>query len=264
MSLSRSSFTAVELPYDDAAMTRIPTALATLLVVSASTALAQAQPAAPKTWAVAASAGLSLTSGNSDTHTLNAAYDLTYDPQRRNVVKSDGLLLRGETAGTLSANRLGLNVRDEFRISTRTFVFGQNQYLRDEFKNIDYLLAPGGGIGYRMFDSEGTKLSVDAGVGGVWEKNPGVDVRTSGAVTVSEKFVRALTATATVTQTFTGLWKTKDWDDSLLTFGAGIAVAISERTQLKVEVLDTYKNLPPVATVQKNDVAVLMAIVFKM
>jgi putative salt-induced outer membrane protein YdiY len=245
-------------------MTRISIALFTLVLVSAATAFAQPPPAAPKIWTIAASAGLALTSGNSDTHTINAAYDLTYDPKRRNMVKSDGLLLRGETEGTTSANRLGLNVRDEFRISTRTFVFGQNQYLRDEFKNIDYLLAPGGGIGYRMFDSEATKLSVDAGIGGVWEKNPDVDVRASGAVTVSEKFLHALTSTATVTQTFAGLWKTKDWDDSLLTFGAGIAVAISTRTQLKVEVLDTYKNLPPLPTVQQNDVAVLMAIVYKM
>jgi hypothetical protein len=31
-----------------------------------------------------------------------------------------------------------------------------------------------------------------------------------------------------------------------------------------VEVLDTFKNKPPVVTVQKNDVALLMAIVFKM
>ncbi len=30
------------------------------------------------------------------------------------------------------------------------------------------------------------------------------------------------------------------------------------------EVLDTYKNKPPVPTVQENDVAVLMSIVYKM
>ena len=39
---------------------------------------------------------------------------------------------------------------------------------------------------------------------------------------------------------------------------------MSTRTQLKIELLDTYKNLPPLPTVQKNDVALLMAIVYKM
>jgi hypothetical protein len=39
---------------------------------------------------------------------------------------------------------------------------------------------------------------------------------------------------------------------------------MSTHTQLKIEVLDTYKNLPPLPTIQKNDVAILMAIVYKM
>ena len=243
-------------------MTRIPVAFAVLVLVYASTAFAQAPPAEPKIWTINASAGLALTSGNSDTNTINAAYDLTYDPQRRNVIKSDALMLRGETEGELSANRIGINVRDEYKLTARTYVFGQNQYLRDEFKNIDYLIAPSGGLGYKLFDSDATKLSVDAGLGAVWEKNPLIDVRTSGAVTLGEKFVQTLTATTTLTQTFGGLWKTDDFGDSLITVGAGVGVAISTRTQLKVEVLDTFKNLPP-PTVEKNDVAVLMAIVYK-
>ena len=40
--------------------------------------------------------------------------------------------------------------------------------------------------------------------------------------------------------------------------------SMSTRTQLKVEVLDTFKNKPPVPTIQKNDVAVLMATVYRM
>jgi hypothetical protein len=52
---------------------------------------------------VAAGAGLALTSGNTDTSTVNASYDITYDPQTRNVVKSDGLaiafIVRSSSAG---------------------------------------------------------------------------------------------------------------------------------------------------------------------
>ena len=36
---------------------------------------------------------------------VNAAYDLTYDPQTKNVVKSDALLIRGKSEGELNANR---------------------------------------------------------------------------------------------------------------------------------------------------------------
>ena len=231
--------------------------------VSASSSLAQAPPAEPKIWTVALSAGLALTSGNTDTSTVNAAYDLVYNPQTKNVVKSDALFLRGKTEGVLTANRLGLNVRDEYSLTSRAFVFGQNIYLKDEFKQIDYLIAPTAGLGYKLFDTMATKLSVDGSVGGVWEKNPGFDVSSSGAVTAGEKLSQAITST-TVTQSVTALWKTKNFDDALYTFGVGVAAAISTRTQLKIELLDTYKNLPPLPTVQKNDVALLMAIVYKM
>ena len=233
------------------------------VLLSGASAWAQA-PAEPKIWTVAASAGLALTHGNKDSSTVNAAYDLVYDPQTRNVVKSDALLIRGKTEGELTASRLGVNVRDEYKLHDGLFVFGQNQYLKDEFKNIDYLVAPTGGVGMRIFDTMQTKLTVDGGVGAVWEKNPGLDVRSSGAVSASEKLIQTLTATTTVTQSVTALWKTKNWDDSLYTFGAGVAATISMRTQLKVELLDTYKNLPPLPTIQKNDVAVLMALVYKM
>ena len=54
-----------------------------------------------------------------------------------------------------------------------------------------------------------------------------------------------------------------DFGDALFTLGVSLAASMSTRTQLKFEVLDTYKNKPPVPTVQANDVAVLMSIVYK-
>lgn len=218
----------------------------------------------PKTWTVTASAGLALTSGNSDTTSTNAAYDIVYDPQRRNLVKSDGLFLRARTDGESTANRLGFNIRDEYRLTPRLYVFGQNQYLKDEFKDIDYLIAPTGGFGYKLIDTATTKLGVDASVGAVWEKNPDVDVDSSAALAAGEKLVQTLTANTTLTQAFTGLWKMNDFGDVLFTFGVSLAASMSTRIQLKVEVLDTFKNEPPLPTVQQNDVAMLMAIVFKM
>lgn len=235
------------------------------LLASSLPAAAQAPaPAPPPVWTVAASAGLALTSGNSDTSTVNVAYDLVYNPGGKNVVKSDALYLRGENEGKLASNRLNINLRDEYSLNPRTFVFGQNQYLQDEFKSIDYLIAPTAGLGYKVIDTAPTKFSVDAGLGGVWEKNTIGDVRSSGAVTFSEKLNHTLTTTTTLTHGFSALWKTKDWEDALYTFGAGVAVSMSTRTQLKVELLDVYKNKPPTPKVGKNDVAILMAIVYKM
>jgi putative salt-induced outer membrane protein YdiY len=82
-------------------------------------AQAQAPPPPPKIWTVAMGAGWAMTSGNSDTSNLNASYDIVYDPQRKNVVKSDGLFLRAKTEGELTANRLGFNIRDEYHPEER-------------------------------------------------------------------------------------------------------------------------------------------------
>jgi putative salt-induced outer membrane protein YdiY len=243
------------------------TAIAFVVLVLACAArpvFGQAPAPPPKVWTVTASAGLALTSGNSNTSTINLAYDLTYDPQTRNVVKSDGLYLRGVNEGELSVRRTGLNIRDEYELTDRIFVFGQNQYLRDEFKNIDYLLAPTGGVGYKIIDTDTTKFGVDGSVGMVWEKNPGFDVNASGAPATGEKFTHALTDNTTLSQTFMGLWKTDDFEDALFTLGVSIAASMSTRTQLKGEALDTFKNKPPLPTIRANDVAVLVSIVYKM
>ena len=164
----------------------------------------------------------------------------------------------------MSTHRTGFNIRDEYKFTDRIFVFGQNQYLKDEFKNIDYLIAPTGGVGYKIIDTDTTKFGVDGSLGMVWEKNPGVDVNASGALATGEKLTHALTDNTTLGQTFMGLWKTDDLEDALFTLGVSIAASMSTRTQLKVEAIDTYKNKPPLQTIQANDVAVLMSLVYKM
>ena len=233
------------------------------LAVPVAPVAAQAPPSEPKIWTVAFGAGLAQASGNTDTFSFNASYDFTYDPQTRNIVKSDALLLRGSTGGELSSDRFGFNFRDQYTITKRAYVFGQNQFLHDSFKDIDYLDAPTGGLGYRFVDRPQTTLDADAGLGVVWEKNPGFDLKTSGALTANEKFAQKLTEIVALTQSIQALWKTKDFDDALYTFGIGVAASTSPRTQLKFEVLDTYKNKPPSAAVKKNDVATLVTFVYK-
>lgn len=227
-----------------------------------SRAYAQPPAAVPSPWTQTASAGLALTSGNKDTSTINLGYEVVYDPKTRNRVKSDGLFLRGKTEGTLTTDRLALNGRDEVRLSERAFSFVQVQYLGDQFKNIDYLVSPSVGLGVRLQDTPRTKLAIDLGLGEVWEKPLESGVKRSGAVTVGEKASRQLSPSATVGQSFTALYKTNDLADALYTFGANIAASVTQRVQLKVELLDTYKNAAT-APVQKNDVALIVGMVFK-
>jgi hypothetical protein len=95
------------------------------------------------------------------------------------------------------------------------------------------------------------------------EKNTDLDRRTDVVVTSSEKFEHKVSTTAALTQSFGAIWKAKDFGDALYTFTAGVAAALTARTQLKLELLDSYASRPPSAAVQSNDVAVVTALVYK-
>lgn len=239
---------------------------ALVALVLPSVAVAQspaASPDPPQGWAGSFGAGLALTQGNSDTSTLNLAYDVKRDTGSRVLFKSIGLFIRGESEGALTANRLGLEGRLDREFTERTSLFAQAQYLRDEFKEIDYLISPTMGVSHFLAKGDRTELAVDVGVGMVWEKNPRFVLKTDGAVTAGQNFKHKLSDTAEITQRVTALWKMDDFEDGLYILGAGLAANVTAATQIKAEVLNTFKNRPPTADVQRNDVAVLLSFVYK-
>jgi putative salt-induced outer membrane protein YdiY len=239
--------------------------LLTVFTALPNTATAQPAPAPPPPpgWAGSASAGLALTQGNSDTSTVNAAYELKHDSGGPMVLKSNGLLVWGKSEGELTSDRLALDGRIERKLNERTALFGQTQYLRDSFKAIDYLVSPTVGLARILFKNARTELNVDGAVGVVWEQNPDLDLQTDGAATAGQQFTHKLTATTELKEKINALWKMDDFADALYTFGVGLAASVSTNTQMKAEFLDTYKAKPPFDDVQKNDIAVLLSFVYK-
>jgi putative salt-induced outer membrane protein YdiY len=220
-------------------------------------------PSEPPGWTGSFGAGLALTQGNSDTSNINLAYDVKRDTGSPFLFRSAGLFIRGESEGELTTNRLAFVGRVDRKLTEKTSLFGQLQYLRDEFKEIDYLVSPTAGVAQQLVKNDRTELGVDAGLGIVWEKNPGFELDTDGAVVAGQNFRHKLTTTAEFTERFSALWKMDDFEDGLYIFGVGLAANVSERTQLKAEFLETFKNKPPTAEVKKGDVAVLLSFVYK-
>ncbi len=227
------------------------------------TAFAQAAPAPPPpVWSGNVGVGLAVTSGNSDTSNFNLAFNVKHDPDNPHLMTAEAFHLRGTNEGVVSVNRSTFGVRDEYTLSPRALLFGQVRYLRDTGKQIDYLLAPTVGVGYKLVDTAPTKLAIDAGVGGVWERNTGLSTSASGAVNLGETFSHKLSDTATITQSINGLWKTSDFGDALYSFSVGLAASITPKSTLKIELLEVYKTLPPSAAVQKQDVALVTSFVY--
>jgi putative salt-induced outer membrane protein len=246
------------------------TALACVLFAPAAHAQTPATPAGqaapappPPPWTGSAGLGFSLNRGNTSTTNLNATFEATYDPKKVDVWKFKALYLRGDTNGALAVDRFFLDGRYERTFSKRTYGFAELQFLEDQFKQIDYLWAPAGGVGYKLVNTGTTTFNVDGGLGAKIEKNTGLEAHTDTVVTMSDKFEHKLSKASSVTQGFSALWKASDFGDALYAFTAGTAAALTARTQLKVELLDTYASRPPSPEVKNNDVALLTAFVYK-
>lgn len=222
-----------------------------------------ATPPPPPPWAGSAGFGLSLNRGNTSTTNFNLAFEATHGDKTPHVWKFKGLYLRGDDNGEPSVDSLSLEMRHERSFKKRWYGFGSLQYLRDQFKDIDYLVAPSAGIGYQLIATPATTFNVDGGFGVKVEKNPGLDGHTDAIVTGADKFEHKLSPTATISQSFSALWTAQDFGDALYTFSAGASAALTTRTQLKIELRDTYASRPPSADIKSNDVALLTALVYK-
>ncbi len=232
------------------------------LVVSSAKGQASGTTSAAAPWAGAFGAGLSITGGNTTTKSYNFSLNAVRDPKTDNVLKFSGLYLRASQKGEKTADRLRLGARDEWTVSDRTFLFGVMHYQRDPFKEIDYLINPLAGIGYKLVDTDRIVFSLGGGAGMSWEKNSGVDANTSGTVNGSQELEFHLSEGTLIFQNLSALWKMEDFQDSIYRFTTGLDTQLTSHIRLKVEFTDDYTNLTPSPDVLKNDTAFLTTFLY--
>jgi putative salt-induced outer membrane protein len=240
---------------------RLCSAIAVLFAVCA---LARAEDPPPgKDWSGDAAAGFSLTRGNSDTKNVNLALNLAQRLSATNVVKYDAFYLRGDSNGNLTVDRTVFGARDEVAFSALTYAFADAHYLRDRFKEIDYLISPTVGVGHHFIKRDDLDLAAEGGVGVVVEKDSGFARNTSGALQARQLLTWKFSPTATFGETAAGLWKANHPGDALYHFEISLASSLTTKAQLKLAVLDDYKTRPPRAGIKKNDVSLIAALAMK-
>lgn len=254
-------------------MIPIRTATRRLLVITlliATTPLSRSQsPGAAgsgnpdKVWSGSFGGGLSLTTGNTETLNYNLTFNSLRDAKGRNRMKFTGLYLRGQQDGEANIDRLTLGFRDDFTLSDNTFFFGGIRYARDRFKEIDYLVNPVGGLGYKLADSEELKLELGAGAGVFWEQDTNQLLDRGGSLNAGQELTWVISPSARLEQSVSGLWKMEDLADALYSFQIGLVTSITSHVELKVEFRDDYQARPPSPATLSNDTATLVSFVFK-
>ena len=209
------------------------------------------------------SAGLSMTSGNTDTSAFNVAFNLVYDPKTHGVFKADAFYLRSTTNGDATTDKAAGSLRYEYGLTDRIYAFAQVGYQRDKFKNIVYLFTPMAGGGYYFIKQKSLELGVDVSIGGAFEKDSGYDPSNSGAFSVGQSFLWRISPHATFTEKASGLWRMNRVSDAFYHFEMGIAASLTKSSELKITYLVDVKNEPNPDTLKKTDSALIAAFVYK-
>lgn len=118
----------------------------------------------PPGWSGKGQLGYVMSRGNSDTDAANAKIEvyLLRDDWKHNLLL-DGLY--GRSAGIASAQRWDARLQSNYTFTPRWFAFGALSYENDRFSGFQYQATGSGGLGFKVFDSDRTKLSLQAGVG---------------------------------------------------------------------------------------------------
>jgi len=209
------------------------------------------------------SAGLALTTGNTDTSSFNLGFNLVYDPKTHALFRADAFYLRSTNNGAATADKGAASFRYEYTVTDRVYAFAQVGYLRDQFKNVLYLVTPMAGGGYYFVKQKDLELTGDASVGGAFESDSGYAATNSGAFSVGQGFSWKISPNATFTEKVTGLWKMNHLSDSFYHFETSLAASITKASELKITYLVDFKNRPNPDTLKKTDTALIAAFVYK-
>jgi len=209
--------------------------------------------------------------GNSDAESLNANIDvLRYDGPWKNEIYVGGLY--GKNSGIVSAERWETWGQSNYTISGDLFVFGGLRYEHDLFDGFQYQASATGGLGYKLINTDDTKLTVQAGAGYRRLRPETIDKDASGAVIARTPLEATGEAIATAgvdfshafskTTVFTNKFLTEAGSsNTLLRDDLALTVKMSDKLALSVG-YGIKDNTKPPAPLKKLDTVASVNLVF--
>jgi len=124
----------------------------------------EAPPPPQDVWIGKGQFGFLSSHGNSDAESLNGNVDLLrYDGAWKNEFYVGGLY--GKNSGIVSAERWETWGQSNYTLSGDLFVFGGLRYEHDLFDGFEYQASLTGGLGYKLVNTDDTKLTAQVGAG---------------------------------------------------------------------------------------------------
>jgi putative salt-induced outer membrane protein len=231
----------------------------------------EAPPPPQDVWIGKGQFGFLSSHGNSDAESINGNIDmLRYDGPWKNEFNVIGLY--GKNSGIVSAERWEARGQSNYTISGGLFAFGGLRYEHDLFDGFQYQASLTAGLGYKLVNTDDTKLTAQVGPGYRRLRPEIIDKDSSGAVisrtpqdAIGEAIATAgvdFSQTITKTTVFTNKFLMEAGSsDTLLHDELALTVKMSDKLALSVGYGITDNTKPP-APLKKLDTVASVNLVF--
>jgi len=216
-------------------------------------------------WAGSASLGLAVARGNAKTTTISTRMNVNrvtgFDRTRLNFSQIYSTQSTTEPSGA-TANRINGSARYSRDITGRLFAFTVADFTTDEFQDLDLRSVLGGGLGWKIIDTERTLW--EFGAGGNWnrEKFSTGLVRNSGEANFGEESSHNLTDAIRLYQSFSVFPNLSERSEYRLDIDGGVSFDINHSLSWNLAVSDRYLSNPLVDK-RANDLLLTTGITFR-
>ncbi len=226
-------------------------------------------------WEGIASAGLTLTRGNSENLLFTAAAKMSRKgPQ--NEISFGGDAAYGESTTTSKRDPVTLQKTDTTTKNANFMhaffqynrLFNEQLYgyvrldgLHDDIADISYRIALSPGLGYYFIKKPNTRLSFEVGPGVILQRTSGADANTDlyATLRVAERFEHKFNDSVKMWQTLEFLPQVDRFGNYLINFEIGAEAALNKTFSLLTYIQDNYDN-EPASGRKNNDLKLVAAI----
>jgi putative salt-induced outer membrane protein YdiY len=234
--------------------------LSTVAVRAQNPAVPLTAPAPQPQWETLASAGLTLTKGNSDTMLANLGVTTT-KKWTANEISLGASMTYGEVSGVQNVNNYNGNAQYNRLFSERLYGGLKLNATKDDIANIDYRLTLSPLLGYYFLKEPATQLSAEVGPSYVIEKL-GATSRSYAGLRLGERFEHKFSDRAKLWQTAEFIPQVDQFSQYLINVELGVDSTITKQVSLRAVLQDNYNSKPAVGR-KANDLRLITGIAYK-
>jgi putative salt-induced outer membrane protein len=211
-------------------------------------------------WEKTASAGLTLTKGNSDT-LLATADILATRKWTQDELSLGASGSYGEDSDVKNNETLRGFGQWNHLFSDRFYGYLRLEALHDAVADVEYRVTLSPGAGYYFIKNETTRLSGEVGPGIVFEKQ-GTEEKEYFTARVAERFEHKLSDRAKIWQSLEFLPQVDDFENYIINAEVGVEASLTKKLSLRVLAQDTYDNRPAPGR-KANDIKLVSGVAWK-